>query len=114
MPQHRGVVDDDHAPPGRDRREVGRAQQRPGAEPRRAGREHDLLPRVPGAMGEPGRRPQDRVGAGPERREPRRELARPPLHAAELGPRRGPGVDRDLGHARDHANTHHAFGRGAL
>ena len=60
----------------------------------RAG-QHGLLPRVAGAVGEPRPRREDRVAPGPQRRQPRRELARPALDAAELGARGGAGVDGD-------------------
>ena len=49
----------------------------------------------PGAVGERARRPQHHVAARPQRRQPRAQLARPALHAAQLGPRRGACVDRE-------------------
>ena len=93
MAQRGGVVDHDDVARERQRREVGRAQQRP-----RAGgpqRQHELLPRVAGAVDEPRRRREDLVGAGPQRGQPGGELARPALDAAELGARGGAGVDGD-------------------
>jgi hypothetical protein len=44
---------------------------------------------------EAGRRRDHVVGARAQRRQPRGELARPPLDAAELGARGGTGVDGD-------------------
>jgi CHAD domain-containing protein len=46
-------------------------------------------------MGQRGRRAQHLVRAGPQRGQPRHQLARPALDAAELGPDGGAGVDRD-------------------
>ena len=93
MAQRGGVVDHDDVARERQRREVGRAQQRP-----RAGgpqRQHELLPRVAGAVDEPRRRREDLVRVGPQRGQARGELARPALDAAELGARGGAGVDGD-------------------
>ena len=93
MAQGRGVVDHDHVARERERREVRRAQQR-----HRAGgadRQRELLPGVAGAVHEPRPRGEDVVGAGPQRRQPARELARPALDAPELGARGGAGVDGD-------------------
>ena len=51
---------------------------------------------MPGAVRERARRAQHAVVA--ERGQPRGQLARPALHAAELGPRGGAGVDRIHAH----------------
>ncbi len=102
MAQGRGVVDDHDRPRMRQRRQVRRAQQRP--RPRGPGREHDLLPRVPGAVREPRARRHDDVAARPQRRQPPRELARPPLDPAELGPHGRPRVDRDRAPPHSHAS----------
>jgi hypothetical protein len=92
MPERRGVVDDDHAARVRERREVGGAQERP---PARSDREHELLPRVARAVDEPRARREHFVAVRAQRGQPRGELARPPLHPAELGARGGAGVDGD-------------------
>ena len=93
MAQRRGVVDHDDGARIRQRRQVRRAQQR--AHPRGARRQHQLLPRVTGAMDERARRREHRVAARPQRGQPARQLARPALDAAELGPRRRARVDAD-------------------
>jgi hypothetical protein len=50
---------------------------------------------VAGAVDEPRPRREDLVRARPERGQPRGELARPALDAAELGACGGAGVDGD-------------------
>jgi hypothetical protein len=94
MPQRRRVVHDDRVARVGERRQVGRAEERP---PPCASRQHELLPRVPRAVSERGRRAQHLVAV---RRQPRRQLARPALDAAKLGPRGCAGVDCDpsIGH----------------
>ena len=94
MAQRGGVVDDHDDVARGHRREVRGAQQR-GARGRSATRQHDLLPRVPGAVRERRRRRDARVYG-----QPRAQLARPALHPAELGPRGGPRVDRDRSRSR--------------
>ena len=92
MAERRGVVDDDHVARVRERGEVGGAQQRLAAGD---GRQHELLPRVAGAVDEPRARLQDLVAIRAQGGQARRELARPPLDPAELGARGGAGVDGD-------------------
>jgi hypothetical protein len=86
-------VDHDHGARVRERREVGRAQQGFGVGG--AERQDELLPRVAGAVDEPRPRLEDLVGAGPQRRKPGGELARPALDPAELGAGGGASVDGD-------------------
>ena len=95
MAEHGRVVEDDHDARMGDGCEVGGAQEHGRSAPRGAEGQDDLLPRVPRAMREPPRRRHDRVAVRPERRQPRRELARPALDPAELGTRGGAGVDGD-------------------
>ena len=102
MAQRRGVVEHDDGARVRDRGEVGGAQER--ARPARAQRQDELLPRVAGAVGEARRGgAQDVVAAGAQRGQPRRELARPALDAAQLGPGGGARVDRDRRRHAAHA-----------
>jgi hypothetical protein len=93
MAQRRGVMDDDRVAGVQHRGQVGRAvQQRVG---RRAGGQQHLLPHVPGAMSQPGRRGDDAVAAGGQRGQARRHLAGEPLHAADVLAHGGAGVDQD-------------------
>jgi hypothetical protein len=95
MAQRGRVVEHEHRAP-RDRRgKIGRAQQQRGAQPGGARRQDELLPRVASPVHQPRRWAQDGVAAGSQRRQPRGELARPPLHPAQLGARGGAGVDGD-------------------
>jgi len=48
-----------------------------------------------GAVDEPRARREHLVGVGPQRGQPRGQLARPALDAAKLGTRGGAGVDGD-------------------
>jgi hypothetical protein len=86
------VHHDDVAREG-ERGDVRRAQQQRRAAPGGERREHELLPRVPGAVHEPRARPDDLVVA--QRGQPRGHLARPALDAAELGACCGTRVDEE-------------------
>ena len=94
MAQDGGVVEHDHGAGERHGRQVRRADQHAGVA--RAHGQHRLLPRVPRAVRERARRAQHAVVA--ERGQPRGQLARPALHAAELGARGGARVDRVHAH----------------
>jgi hypothetical protein len=91
--EHGGVVDHDDVARERERGEVRGAQQRAGAGG--AERQVELLPGMAGTVHEPPRRLEDLVGVLPQRGQPRGELPRPALDAAELGARGGAGVDGD-------------------
>jgi hypothetical protein len=86
-------VDHDDVAAARERGEVRGGQEELGA----AGgeRQSELLPCVPGPVGECGRRAEHSVARRIQLRQQARELARPALDAADLAPRRGAGVDRD-------------------
>ena len=87
MAQRGGVVDHDHVARVRERREVGRAQQRPCACAARAGSD-ELLPGVAGAVDEPRARREDLVGAG------RSAAAGSRARAPSARPRRARGARR--------------------
>ena len=80
-------MDDHHVAPEPQRRQVRRVEQQLGVA--RQQRQDTLLPQVPGAVRERGRRREH------ARTEPVAQLAGPALDAAELRPRGRPGVERD-------------------
>src|SRR5262249_32541375 len=66
----------------------------------------DLLPRMPRPMSEHSRRPRNRIPPRRQRRQPHAQLPRPPLDAAELGPRSRARVDDD-GRGHDATTADH-------
>ena len=80
LAQHGRVVDDEHVARPRERREVGRGEDRPCAVARGEGRQRELLPRVPGGARVRPRGRRWRSGSAQDRA--RAAAARPPASSA--------------------------------
>jgi hypothetical protein len=93
VPEHSGVVDHDRDSPRRERREVRRAQDQ--GRVRGLRRQDELLPGVPGAVGESARGADHPIALRTQLGQPQGHLAREALDAADLSADCRASVDRD-------------------